>query len=131
MRSYRRKRPPLDACPVELVLSMVQGKWTARLIFLLLQRPCHFGELQRLIPGISVEVLATRLHTLQGVGLATVQSRTGPNNVTLSIYALTEKGQSLAPVLQGLADWGQRELRTQGLSWEPPLIDRDAVEPVP
>lgn len=123
MRSYRRKRPALDACPVELVLSLIQGKWTARLLFFLFQKSCHFGELQRLVPGISVEVLATRLLNLKQSGLVSAQNCIGPKNVEFTIYTLTQKGQSLAPILHQMAKWGQSELEAQGLHWDPPATN--------
>jgi len=52
-------------CPVEVGLQMISGKWKPRIIFELLRQTRRFGELQRLIPGISRHVLATQLRELE------------------------------------------------------------------
>ena len=123
MRSYFHKRLPLDDCPAEFTLSLIQGKWTLRLIFLLLQRPCHFGELKRMLLGISAEVLATRLANLRQNGLVESSLDEVSNESSLPLYTLTDKGQSLVPAIEALAEWGHAELQASGIHWNPPTVE--------
>jgi len=123
MRSYFHKLLPLDDCPAEFTLSLIQGKWTLRLIFLLLQRPCYFGELKRMLRGISAEVLAIRLASLRKNGLVESSLNQFSTESSLSLYTLTSKCHSLIPAIQALAEWGQTELQARGVHWNPPTVE--------
>jgi DNA-binding HxlR family transcriptional regulator len=52
-------------CPVEAALHMISGKWKPRIIHELFRGTKRFGELQRLLPGISRHVLTTQLRELE------------------------------------------------------------------
>lgn len=95
-------------CPVELALDVIGGKWRTVILAHLKERPHHYGELRRKVPGISEKMFVQRLRELQDAGLV---SRTEmPPNVQ---YSLTEEGRSLGPALQALYDWGvERAART-------------------
>ena len=56
-------------CPVEVGLKLISGKWKPRIYYELLQQTRRFGELQRLIPDISKQVLTTQLRELEKSGL--------------------------------------------------------------
>ncbi len=43
--------------PLESILNIIYGKWKFHIICSLLQRPKHFGELQRSIGNVSKKVL--------------------------------------------------------------------------
>jgi DNA-binding HxlR family transcriptional regulator len=116
MRHRSPKREPLDPCPVEEVLALIQSKWTARLLYLLYQGPGHFAALKRGLSGISSEVLAVRLRTLAAADLVAGRQAGRAGRV---VYEVTERGRSLEPVLWCLAGWGQRELGRRGLHWSP------------
>lgn len=125
MRHHLPKRKPLDPCPVEAVLDLVQAKWTARILHLLFQAPQHFGALRRGLPGISAEVLAARLGALTHDGLIESQPCKDPSRRS---YQVTERGRSLRPVLQIVAEWGQTDLDRLGLQWQPSAPEEfDAV----
>ncbi|WP_112266462.1 winged helix-turn-helix transcriptional regulator [Lentzea terrae] len=95
-------------CPVELALDVIGGKWRAVLLAHLKQRPHHYGELRRKVPGISEKMFVQRLRELQAAGL--VARAEVPPHVE---YSLTDEGRSLGPALQALYDWGaQRAART-------------------
>ncbi|WP_086662089.1 winged helix-turn-helix transcriptional regulator [Lentzea kentuckyensis] len=95
-------------CPVELALDVIGGKWRAVILAHLKEKPHHYGELRRKVPGISEKMFGQRLRELQDAGLV---SRTEvPPRVE---YSLTDEGRSLGPALQALYDWGlQRAART-------------------
>lgn len=98
-------------CPVELALDVIGGKWRTVILAHLKERPHHYGELRRKVPGISEKMFVQRLRELQDAGLV---SRTEmPPNVQ---YSLTEEGRSLGPALQALYDWGVGRAARTGAS---------------
>ena len=113
-------------CPVELALDVIGGKWRAVLLAHLKQRPHHYGELRRKMPGISEKMFGQRLRELQDAGLV---SRTEvPPYVE---YALTEEGRSLGPALQALYDWGLERAARTGEIIAPPDSARADRHPSP
>ena len=68
----------------------------------------RYGELRRLVFGITNTMLAGSLRELEADGLvARVQYQEMPVRVE---YSLTEKGRTLIPILMGLRDWGDANL---------------------
>ncbi|MFD5575548.1 winged helix-turn-helix transcriptional regulator, partial [Streptomyces cadmiisoli] len=47
------RRPGADQCGIAAAMSVIDGKWKVSLLWVLDQRPHRFGELRRLLPGIS------------------------------------------------------------------------------
>jgi DNA-binding HxlR family transcriptional regulator len=86
--------------PVARSLEVVGDRWTLLLIRELLLGPARYADLARALAGIPTNLLAERLRLLEDEGLA--QRPDG------RAYELTVKGRDLAPVLAGLAAWGQR-----------------------
>ena len=103
-------------CPVERMLGVVAGQWTAYLLWVLSQNgPQRFGALQKLVPGISTKVLTERLRMLEAAGLLDrEQAPTIPPQVT---YSLTPRGAELRELLNGL---GLVALRWDAEGWRPP-----------
>lgn len=89
-------------CPVELALEVLGGKWKTVLLARLKQGPLRYGDLRRLVPGLSDKMLTQRLRELEAIGL--VHRETGAGHER---YALTARGESLRAVLQSLYDWGR------------------------
>jgi DNA-binding HxlR family transcriptional regulator len=93
-------------CPVELSLDLLGGKWKCVILARLKDRPLSYGELRRLISDLSDKVLTERLKGLEARGLVTRMRRSGqPARVR---YALTERGESLRPILEALYSWGEQ-----------------------
>lgn len=89
------------ACPMDGLLRIISGPWTA---FILWRLSTHgrlrFGELKRLVPGISSRLLTDRLRTLEKAGLVIRDYKpTIPPEVS---YALSPRGQELRAVLNQL-----------------------------
>jgi len=89
-------------CPMDALLRLLMGPWTTYLLWILRQHGCsRFGELKRLIPGISARVLTQRLRLLEQAGIiARDHQPTIPPQVS---YSLTARGQELSQVLDELA----------------------------
>ena len=94
------------ACPVERALAVVGAKWSLLILHNLMEGPHRFGELERLIHGASPKMLTARLRELEQLGLVT---RTVYAEVPPRVeYELTDAGSSLKPIIDALADWGER-----------------------
>jgi DNA-binding HxlR family transcriptional regulator len=93
-------------CPVELSLDILGGKWKSVILARLKDCPLSYGELRRLISELSDKVLTERLKALEAQGLVT-RVRTA-NQPARSRYALTERGESLRPLLEALYNWGEQ-----------------------
>ena len=105
-RTYAKKRPPLDPCPLETVLALIGGKWKARILHALWERPQAFADLRRAVGRVSNEVLSTQIHALAADGLIHPPATAGES----ADYRLSGQGEDLVRVLRPVADWGGRRM---------------------
>ena len=92
-------------CPVEVTLSIIGGKWKPMIVWYLLSGTKRFGELRRLIPGATQQMLTTQLRELEQ---AQVLHRHVYAQVPPKVeYSLTELGRSLEPLICQIAAWGE------------------------
>ena len=91
-------------CPTEFALAVLGGKWKTIILAYLSERPCHYGELRQLLPGLSDKVLTERLKDLQQSGLV-ARSKVAVSKSRLP-YTLTDRGATLTPILTDLYAWG-------------------------
>ncbi|WP_327353820.1 winged helix-turn-helix transcriptional regulator [Streptomyces sp. NBC_01304] len=96
---------PSPACPVEITLAALRGRWTTLVVRELLRRPSYaYSELAAALPRLSDKVLSDRLAQLVAAGVVERhRTKAWPPTVT---YQLTDHGRELGPVLQALWDWG-------------------------
>jgi DNA-binding HxlR family transcriptional regulator len=103
---------------VELTTDVIGGRWRTVILSRLKEGVHRYGELRRLVPGISEKMLSQRLRELEADGLISRRVRgTVPPHVE---YDLTEEGRSLAPVLQALYDWGVARAARTGVEIDTP-----------
>lgn len=96
-------------CPVRNVLSRVGDKWSMLVLFTLeADNDQRFKELQRNIPDISQKMLTTTLKMLEGDGL--IHREVFPEIPPRVEYSLTEKGQSLLPLINNLLSWASANM---------------------
>ena len=92
-------------CPVDATLAIIGGKWKALILYHLRDGPRRFGELRRLIPGVTQRMITQHLRELEADGIihrevfAVVPPRVD--------YSLTGTGRSLIPILEAMAAWGE------------------------
>ncbi len=113
-------------CPTEFALAVLGGKWKTILLAYLSERPCHYGELRQLLPGLSDKVLSERLKDLQRSGLVERTRHTGSRS--RPAYALTARGRTLTPVLTDLYQWGSGNAASFGVQVGNPLRRLDGSD---
>ncbi|MBN6192919.1 helix-turn-helix transcriptional regulator [Aneurinibacillus sp. BA2021] len=97
------------ACPIEMALQVVGGKWKGIIIDILSERSVRFNELKRLIPGLSQRILTLQLRELEVDGIVKRKVHdTVPPKVE---YFLTEQGDELSSIINSLRVWGQTYLK--------------------
>jgi DNA-binding HxlR family transcriptional regulator len=91
---------------VEATLDLIDGKWKGVILFHLQSGTQRFGELRRLMPGITQRMLTKQLRALEDdrLILRKVYAEVPPRVE----YRLSETGESLRPVIDTLKAWGER-----------------------
>jgi DNA-binding HxlR family transcriptional regulator len=101
--------PQRSPCPVACTLDLLGDRWTLLVIrdmmFLGKQR---FEEFLESPEGISTNILASRLKQLEELGL--VEKQLYGSHSRRMNYRLTDKGNSLRPVLKVMAAWGLKHI---------------------
>ncbi|MFD8752481.1 winged helix-turn-helix transcriptional regulator [Kitasatospora sp. NPDC059577] len=102
-------RPGAHVCGTDAALDVIGGKWKVSILWALGVRPdCRFGELRRLLPGITEKVLAAHLREMEAHGIV---HREAYDEVPPRVeYALTEAGRRLNAALAPLGDWGREHV---------------------
>ena len=91
------------ACPSRVVLDHVTSKWGVLVLVALSERTLRWGELRRVVEGVSEKMLAQTLRTLEADGLV---ERTVTGTVPPRVdYALSPLGADLATRLLPLMSW--------------------------
>jgi len=99
-----RRRSYDQFCATARSLDAVGDRWTLLIVRELLAGPRRYTDLHADLPGVSTDVLASRLKDMEQNGLAV--RRRLPPPAAASVYELTERGRGLLPVLAALAEWG-------------------------
>ena len=93
-----------DTCGLVPALDVIGGKWKALIMWEMNIQPRRFGELKRLVPGISEKMLIQALREMETDGIV---HREVFHQVPPRVeYSVTEFGASLNAVLEPLCRWG-------------------------
>lgn len=93
-----------QGCPVEAALEVIGGKWKGVALYHLLEGTKRFSELKRDVGNVTQRMLTKQLRELEADGL--INRKVYPVVPPRVEYSLSEKGQSLKPILLALRDWG-------------------------
>ncbi|WP_407565527.1 winged helix-turn-helix transcriptional regulator [Streptomyces sp. 184] len=98
--------PDGHVCGIDAAMEIIGGKWKVLILWALDDRPARrFGELRRLLPGITEKVLASHLREMEADGIVRrVSYEEVPPRVE---YSLTADGIRLNAALVPLATWGR------------------------
>lgn len=95
----------MPACPAATTVQLIGSKRKLLILRNMMQRPWRFNELRRDLEGISQKVLTDSLRSMEEDGILT---RTVYPEVPPRVeYALSGLGQSLRPIMEAMAEWGQ------------------------
>lgn len=96
-------------CPTRQVLDRVADKWTVLVVQRLSKGTLRFAQLKRTVDGISQKVLTNTLRGLERDGLVTRRIYASvPPKVE---YSLTELGQSLCGLVEGICTWAETNIQ--------------------
>lgn len=101
----------VEICPIRNVVARFGNKWALLVILVLSENgSTRFNRLCKLIPDISTKVLSGTLQTLEADDLV---SRTVFPELPIRVeYELTEKGESLVPIIWQLTDWAMQNMKS-------------------
>ena len=99
-----------SVCPISSALDVLGDKWSLLIIRdLLIYRSRTYSEFLESKEHISTNILAARLDLLTCLKLI---ERTNPQgSARNNAFRLTESGNALRPIVEGLARWAQTHLK--------------------
>lgn len=83
------------------------GRWTAKILFALKEKPYRHGELRRRLGGVSQRMLTRTLRGLESTGLV-AKRMTRSNAVAMVEYSLTHWGSTIIAPLRGMCRRAKR-----------------------
>jgi len=101
---YSQKSDPAKPCPIDYAFQRLGGKYKARILWNLYEnKVLRYGELRRIIYGVTPKMLTQTLRELENDNLINRQVYTEvPPRVE---YTLTETGKSIIPFIGHLLNW--------------------------
>jgi DNA-binding HxlR family transcriptional regulator len=99
-------------CSVKLTADIIGGKWKPLILFYLEGGTRRFGELQRLIPGLTKKMLTQHLRDLERDQI--IHRKVYAEVPPKVEYSLTKHGESLKPILKLMSAWGSKHRARYG-----------------
>jgi len=100
-------------CPVKLTTDVIGGKWKPLILFYLEHGSKRFGELRKLIPGMTKKMLTQHLRDLERDEI--IRRKVYAVVPPKVEYSLTKHGESLKPILKLMSAWGTRHRKRYGI----------------
>ncbi|NMN04954.1 MULTISPECIES: helix-turn-helix domain-containing protein [unclassified Novosphingobium] len=110
-------------CAVEAAVSLIDGKWKAVALFHLEDGPIRFNELRRRVGEVTPRMLTNQLRELEADGL--IEREVFAQVPPRVEYRLSQRGQSLTPIIAALKAWGDANMDLFGRRREAGLPGRD------
>jgi DNA-binding HxlR family transcriptional regulator len=106
----RHKRYDQLGCPVEVCTEVIGGKWKGKLLYILFTGTKRYGELRKLVPDTTQRMLTLQLRELEEDGI--IDRKVYAEVPPKVEYSISQKGQSLRPIIDAMWHWGEEFLRT-------------------
>lgn len=102
MHKFRGKEYP---CCASLTMGLIGGKWKTVILYHLMNKTLRYNELRKEMPTVTERTLSLQLKALEEDGLIKrkVYTKKPPLKVE---YSLSEFGNTLVPLVQSIANWG-------------------------
>lgn len=101
------EKAKLEDTGFNYTMSLIQGKYKMFILYTLMEfKVVRFNELKKYIGSISYKTLSSTLKELEKDDL--VHREEYPQIPPKVEYSLTERGQSLIPILDNLCEWGDK-----------------------
>jgi DNA-binding HxlR family transcriptional regulator len=113
----------ISTCPLDAMLSVIDGRWKGTILWRLLEGPMRTSELQRRIPGITERMLIRHLKELAADG---VLERIVNGDERQVRYGISSYGETMLPVLEAICEWGREHLRVKAGAAECVLAEENA-----
>ncbi len=97
------RRSYAEGCLAAHALDLIGDRWALLVVRELLLGPRRFSALRAGLPGISANILTQRLEDLGHLGL--LRREVLPPPAAVQVYALTDAGAALWPVIRALCQW--------------------------
>ena len=97
----------ISPCPIDAMLSVIDGRWKGTILWRLLDGPMRTSELRRSIPEITERMLIRHLQELVKDGIVLREEGRSVR------YSISEYGMTMVPVLEEICAWGRRHLARQ------------------
>ncbi|GFZ33161.1 transcriptional regulator [Clostridium zeae] len=96
-------------CPSGYTMDVIGGKWKLLILWHLLNDGIkRYGEIKKVLPGITHKMLSSQLKELENDGIVHREEyQQIPPKVE---YSLTEKGITLTPILKAISEWGSANM---------------------
>ena len=91
-------------CPVEATIDLIGGKYKSVILWHLMGKTLRYNELHKLFTKATDKMLAQQLRELENDGL--INRKVYPVVPPKTEYSLTDFGNTLAPILDAMCDWG-------------------------
>ncbi|MFI3331742.1 MAG: helix-turn-helix domain-containing protein [Rikenellaceae bacterium] len=91
-------------CSLALAMDLIGGKWKGMVIYHLKDGAMRSNELQRSLKGVTNRMFTLAVRGLEESGL--VDRIVYPVVPPMVEYRLTERGESVLPIIMQLAQWG-------------------------
>ena len=99
----------ISPCPIDAMLSVIDGRWKGTILWRLLDGPMRTNELRRSIPQITERMLIRHLQELVRDGiLDRHEEKSVPPCVR---YSMSQYGMTMVPVLEAICAWGRLHLK--------------------
>ena len=122
-----RKPIEQEFCPVARSVDLIGDRWSLLIVRNAFDGMRRFGDFQRDL-GVARNILADRLRKLVDAGILAMQGAS--DGTSYQEYVLTDKGESLFPIVVALRQWGEQHL-FERVERHSLLIDRRTGKPVP
>ena len=109
MPSREKPAHARSICPLACTLDVIGDKWTLLVIRDLLCGKSHFREFSASPERIATNILSNRLARLVEHGIA--EKFPSPETPGRDAYRLTERGRSMRPIINAIADWGLQNIK--------------------